>query len=249
MVTPNTNLVRRLKERNSDAWLELWEVFGPAIERMVASIAKRYFSPETVQDLRQETLLQVFARIEDFDTRRGANFSTWLYAIARHIVCAEIARRNALKRNRGLKPLSLGDVLDLDGGAASPAAEFEKQVFRAKVYHAIRLVERRSDFLEFEVYKMKVSRPIKAVEIAAILGISEAGVSRHLRKVRERLRETLRQVVREYSWTQDEVEEIEKHRLDGDDELFDSALGDIYAAVEEEQKRHHHPVRTVQGRA
>ena len=247
MVTLNTGLIQRLKERDSDAWHELWEIFGPAIERMVSSIAGRCFSPETVQDLRQETLIQVFDRIQSFDSGRGVKFSTWLYAVARHIVCAELTRRNALKRNRGLKPLSLDEVVDPGGGAASPASEFEMQVFRAKVYRAIRLVERQSSFLEFEVYKLKVSRPLKAVEIAAVLGISEASVSRYLRKVRERLRETLRRVVKEYSWTEEEVGEIGKHRLDGDDDLFDCALGDVYVRVEEEQRRHHRPAQMVEG--
>jgi len=249
MVTLNTGLLQRLKERDSDAWLELWEVFGPAIERMVASIARRYFSPDTLQDLRQETLVQVFDRIGSFDAARGVKFSTWLYAVARNLVCAELTRRNALKRNRGQKPLSLDEVVEPDGGAASPAAEFERQVFRAKVYRAIRLVERQCGFLEFEVYKMKLSRSRKAVEIAAVLGISEASVSRYLRKVRERLRETLRRVVKEYSWTEEEVEEIGKHRLEGDDDLFDSALGDVYAAVEEEERRHHRAAVGVEGEA
>src|SRR5262245_2344599 len=134
MVTLNTGLMQRLKERDSDAWLELWEVFGPAIERMVSSISRNYFSPDTVQDLRQETLVQVFDRIQGFDAARGVKFSTWLYAVARHIVCAELTRRNALKRNRGLKPLSLEEVVEPDGRAVSPAAEFERQIFRAKVY-------------------------------------------------------------------------------------------------------------------
>ncbi|MBI4604094.1 MAG: sigma-70 family RNA polymerase sigma factor [Planctomycetes bacterium] len=241
MVEVNTSLVGRLKERDADAWLELWEVFGPTLERMVASLARPHFSPETVQDIRQETLLQVLDKIGSFDAGRGVKFTTWLYAIAKHIVCAELSRRNALKRNRGVKPLPLEAVSEPDGGGPSPAADFERQVFRAKVYRAIRLVAKESGFLEFEVYKMKISRPIKAVDIAAVLGISEASVSRYLRKVRTRLREVLRQVVREYSWTDEEVAEIGKHSLDADDELFDTALGDIYAAVEEDQKCRHGP--------
>ncbi len=233
MITINTSLVHRLKERDRDAWFELWDVFGPAIERMVDSLARRYFSRDTVQDIRQETLLQVFEEIQRFDAGRGVKFSTWLYAIARHIVSAELAHRTAQKRNRGLKPLSLSSVPE---PLAPAGSELEKQVFRAKVYRAMKLVEKQSDFLEFEVYKMKICRPMKSIEIAASVGVSEASVSRYLRRIRKRLQDALRDVVREYSWTPEEAAEIKDHGLDADQDIFDSALGDIYASMEEDHK-------------
>ena len=65
------------------------------------------------------------------------------------------------------------------------------------------------------------------IVIAGIVGISEPSVSRYVKRVRERLRGTLREVVREYSWTDEEVAEIERHRLDASHDLFDTALGDI----------------------
>lgn len=257
MTTVDTNLVRRLQDLNGDAWLEFWDVFGSSIERMVDSIARRCFTQETVQDIRQETLLQVFAEIGKFDVRRGVKFSTWVYAIARHIVSAEMAHRNAQKRGGGVKPLSLHDLAIEDGREAAPEAELERQVFRAKVYRAMKLVEKRSEFLEFQVYKMKVTpphgppgaldggRPIKSQDIAVVLGISEASVSRYLKKVRERLREVLRDVVREYSWTEDEVDDIRRYRLDAADDVFDAALGDICATVEEDRRRFHRVEKSV----
>lgn len=251
MTIVDTNLVLRLQDLNGDAWLEFWDVFGSSIERMVDSIARRCFSQETVQDIRQETLLQVFAEIGKFDVRRGVKFSTWVYAIARHIVSAEMAHRNAQKRGGGVKPVSLNDLALEDAREATPEADFEKQVFRAKVYRALKLVEKRSEFLEFQVFKMKVTpshgppgapaggRPVKSQDIALVLGISEASVSRYLRRVRERLREVLRDVVREYSFTEEEVDDIRRYRLDASDDILDAALGDICATVEEDRRRCH----------
>ncbi|MEQ8767752.1 MAG: sigma-70 family RNA polymerase sigma factor [Planctomycetota bacterium] len=248
MFTINTQFVARLKEHDGDAWFELWEVFGPTIERMVYSLSSRYFSQETVKDISQETLMQLFEEIGRFDTQRGVKFSTWLYAIAKHIVASELTYRNALKRNKGVKPLSLSETFDEGTPVQSPQDEFEREVFRAKVYRAFKLVEKKSDFLEFEVYKMKISRKIRSLDIAAIMGISEASVSRYLKKIRERLRRTLAEVVREYSWTEEEFGEIGKNRLDSADEAqFDAAIGDIYLQMEQDHRSYDRLSKTARG--
>ena len=247
MISVNTNFVERLKEHDDDAWFELWEVFGASIERMVESLTSRFFSPETVKDIRQETLLQVFGEIRRFDSRRGVKFSTWLYAIAKHIVASELTYRNAQKRGGGVRPLSLDEIAERRGKDLSPPEEFENEVFRAKVYRAMEIVQRESDFLEFQVYKMRISRKMKSTEIAAALGVSEASVSRYIRKIRGRLQQTLRDVVREYSWTEDEVDQIGRHRLDAADHEFDGALGDIYARVEQDKKRYSRLGKTARG--
>ncbi len=248
MFTINTHFIDRLKDHDGDAWFELWEVFGPTIERMVFSLSSRYFSQETVKDISQETLMQLFEEIGRFDTQRGVKFSTWLYAIAKHIVASELTYRNALKRNKGVKPLALNEALEQGSRRGTPQQEFELEVFRAKVYRSFKLVEKNSNFLEFEVYKLKISKKIRSLDIAAIMGISEASVSRYLKKIRERLQKTLAEVVREYSWTESEVGEIGAHQLDSsDDSSFDTAIGDIYVQMEQDHRSYDRLSKTARG--
>lgn len=75
MITINTDLLGRLKRADSGAWYEMWDVFGPSIERMIGSIASRFFGQETIKDVSQETLARVYQEIAKFDPSRGVKFS------------------------------------------------------------------------------------------------------------------------------------------------------------------------------
>jgi hypothetical protein len=50
VISINTDLLGRLKKADASAWYEMWEVFGPSIERLIGSIASRYFGQETIKD-------------------------------------------------------------------------------------------------------------------------------------------------------------------------------------------------------
>jgi RNA polymerase sigma factor (sigma-70 family) len=237
METIDTGFLRRLKNREEDAWFELWEVFGPALERMVDRFARRCFTPETVRDVSQETLLRLSREIHRYDPARGAKFSTWLFAIAGHVVAGEFAHRTAKKRGEGLRPGVL-DPAAAATGDPEPGEEYERAVFRAKVWRALRLAEGRLEFLPFEVYKARILRGMEGKAIAVAMGISEPTVSRYLRKAREVVRDTIAQVVAEYSFTPEEREEVARQRLDRDDDLFDAALAEVWAAEEESRRGH-----------
>jgi DNA-binding transcriptional regulator LsrR (DeoR family) len=68
-------------------------------------------------------------------------------------------------------------------------------------------------------------------EIATQLGISEPTVSRHVAKIREHLRQTIVQVVMQYSFTTEEEGEASTAGLSGNDTQFDAAVCETY---------HHH---------
>jgi RNA polymerase sigma factor (sigma-70 family) len=229
VIAINTDLLGRLKRSDAAAWYEMWEVFGPSIERLIGSIASRYFGQETIKDVSQETLARVYQEIARFDPSRGVKFSTWLYAIARHVVFSELTSRNAQKRGGGHKPMSLDDSLHEAASSPLPDDEFEAAVFRAKVYRALKEVEKTADFAEFECYRMRLTRGLQGKDISAMMGISEATVSRYLKRVREACREAVRQAVMGYSWTAEEQGQFAEAGLTvPDDDAFDSALSDIY---------------------
>ncbi len=232
----NTEFLNRLKSRDDEAWFELWEVFGPALERMVERFARRCFSPDTVRDVSQETLLRLSKEIHRFDPERGTRFSTWLFQIAHHVVCGEFTYRNAKKRGEGVRPGALDPANEPVGESVAPSEEYERSVFRAKVYRAMRLAEQQLEFLPFEVYQARILRGMKSKDIAPAMGISEPTVSRYLKKVRTTVREAIAEVVRSYSFTEEENQEVALARLDRADDLFDDALADIYALEEESRQ-------------
>jgi len=171
-----TGFIGRLRARDPQAWFELWETFGPILRSQLAKWGGGRIGAETVQDLSQETLAALADAIDRHDPDRGARFSTWLLAIAKHSLYGEIDRRMAQKRGAGRPAAELDE--ELHGATAAPDAPYETAVFHAKVEAALRLVERESEFVEFSVYRMRVLDGRTGREVAEALGISEPTVSR-----------------------------------------------------------------------
>ncbi|MCK4871640.1 MAG: sigma-70 family RNA polymerase sigma factor [Phycisphaerales bacterium] len=233
MNTLTTNFIGRLRCRDEAAWFELWETFGPVLRRQLSKWGRGRIGVETVRDLSQETLAALSDSIDRYDPTRGARFSTWLLSIAKHVLGDEIDRRMALKRGGGVRPGTLDEAYMTAGASAQADAEYESAVFRAKVGAAIRLTERQSDFLHFQVYRMRVFDGMSGREVAEQLGISEPTVSRHLAKIRDKLCARLREIVATYSFTDDEMTEAERAGLNldrtrRDDTDFDEILAEIY---------------------
>jgi RNA polymerase sigma factor (sigma-70 family) len=234
----DTRFLRRLKDHEEDAWYEFFDVFGPALSRMIERFGHRCFTPDTVRDISQETLLRLSREIHRFDPGRGVRFSTWLFEIAKHVVAGEFAHRNTKKRGAGVRPGSLDPALEPARDTPGPPEEHERSVFRAKVYRAMRVAGERLEFLPFEVFKARVLRGMMQKDIAVAMGISEPTVSRYLRKAREVVRETIREVVAEYSFTPEELAEPSGASLDRDDDSFDEALAELHAREEESRRGH-----------
>ena len=223
-----TTFIRRLRDRDESAWFELWETFGPVLRAQLTRWGRGRVGVETVRDLTQETLAALSHSIERYDPNRGARFSTWLLAIARHALGDEIDRRMALKRGGGRKPSELDERFMGESAVLEADEEYELGVFRAKVYAAIRKVEAEADFMHFSVYRMRVFDGLSGKHVAEQLGVSEPTVSRYLQKVRVHLRSRLTEVMSTYSFTDEEQNEAEAAGLGANDQLFDEALADIY---------------------
>lgn len=228
-----TGFIGRLRARDEAAWFELWETFGPVIRAQLSKWGKGRIGSETVQDLSQETLAALSDSIEQYDPSRGARFSTWLLAIAKHTLGDEMDRRMALKRGGGKRPTTLDESWMKPGDGASPDGEYEAAVFRAKVEAAVRMVERESDFMDFSIYRMRVFDGMSGKDVASNLGTSEPTVSRRMAKVRTLMRTRLEEVISTYSFTKEELEEAERNGLTlnptkADDALFDEAIAEIY---------------------
>jgi RNA polymerase sigma factor (sigma-70 family) len=223
-----TGFIRRLRDRDEAAWFELWEVFGPVIRHQLHRWGRGSVGVETVRDLTQETLAALSGAIDRYDPARGARFSTWLLSIAKHVLGDELDRRNAQKRNSGRRPIALDESFMGEWGGAKPDELYEQNVFQAKVYAAIRAAETDCDFLQFQVFRMRVLDGIQGKNVAEQLGVSAPTVTRHLQRVRSMLRDQLATIVATYSFTADERRELDQAGLVGDDGLFDEAIADIW---------------------
>ena len=228
-----TNFVGRLRARDPAAWFELWENFGPILRAQLARWGGGRIGQETVADLSQETLAALSTAIDRHDPSKGARFSTWLLAIARHTLGDEIDRRMAQKRGAGLRPVSLDEAAGAPGDGPSPDHSYEQAVFDAKVAAALRGAERESDFADFTVYRLRVFERKSGREVAESLGFSEATVSRRLAAVRARIRSRLTETFSKYSFTPEEWEELSRNGLDPnptkrEEAVFDEALADVY---------------------
>ena len=228
MNTLTTSFVRRLRDRDETAWFELWQVFGPVLRAQLARWGKGRIGVETVRDLTQETLAALSDSIHRYDPTRGARFSTWLLSIAKHALGDEIDRRMALKRGAGRKPTEFDERFMSKSASIEADDTYEQNVFRAKVYAAIRQAEPEADFLQFQVYRMRVFDGLSGKDVAEQLAISEPTVSRHLHRIRALLRRRLAETIATYSFTEDEQREALKAGLGDDDSTFDDALRDIY---------------------
>ena len=228
MNTLTTSFVSRLRDRDETAWFELWQVFGPVLRAQLTKWGKGRIGVETVRDLTQETLAALSDSIDRYDPSRGARFSTWLLAIAKHALGDEIDRRMALKRGAGRKPMEFDERFMSNAAAVEADDVYEQNVFRAKVYAAIQRTEPEADFVQFQVYRMRVFDGLTGKDVAEQLGISEPTVSRHLHRIRALLRRRLAETIATYSFTEDEQREALRAGLGDDDSTFDDALRDIY---------------------
>jgi RNA polymerase sigma factor (sigma-70 family) len=230
---PTTHFVRRLRDRDPAAWFELWENFGPVLRAQLARWGRGRIGPETVQDLSQETMTALTDAIHRHDPSRGARFSTWLLAIAKHALAGEMDRRNAQKRGSGRRGVSLDEAWTGASPEPGPDTRYEQEVFDAKVAAALRGAERECGFADFSVYRQRVFEQRSGREVAEALALSEATVSRRLTAVRERIRQRLGEVFVKYSFSEEERDELLRKGLDPNptkaaDATFDAVLAEVY---------------------
>ncbi len=232
-----TGFVKRLRCNDQAAWFELWETFGPVVRAQLTKWGRGRIGAETVRDLSQETLAALSESIDRFDPTRGARFSTWLLAIAKHVLGDELDRRGAQKRGGSKRAAELDDSWMAAAPGVGVDAQYEAAVFAAKVEAALRATEKEADFTDFSIYSMRVLENKPGRDVAAALGISEPTVSRRLAKVRDLLRVRLSEMILVYSFTQEERDEAARNGIHltpkqesaaADDALFDDAIAEIH---------------------
>lgn len=191
-----------------------------------AFVRRRGYPPEDAQDLTQGFFARVLASetLLQADATKG-RFRTFLLTLLTRHLATEFERKGALKRGGGSERIEL-DAADAEARYAieprdtvTPEVLFERQWADA-------LLERVLDRLRvefdgtgkggrFEVLKgflLSPAREVSYAEVAAKLGMTEAGVTSGIFRMRQRygavLREEIRQTVAEDSEVEDEIRHL-----------------------------------------
>ncbi len=128
-------LVEQSAQKNTDAFRLLILRY----QRMVFSYLGNFQLPvQVLEDLAQETFLRAYGSIKDFDSEKGASFSTWLITIARNLAINEKAKMSRRKEHSG----GLGDE-DHVRNEKGPQEILEQRRLRSRIHDALgRLPER-----------------------------------------------------------------------------------------------------------
>jgi len=147
---------------------------------------------EAAAEMTQETFLRAFEKLATF--RRGARFSTWLYAIAINLCRSELRRRKTVKHR---PPLSLDAAPGEESGVASPPSRELDPAAGAVRSEAARRIEEELAALPLHFREPIVLRDIEGLsydEISDVLEVPIGTVRSRIHRARETLRGRLKDI-------------------------------------------------------
>jgi len=124
---------RLLVEQSAQNNMDAFRLLILRYQRMIFSYLRNFLLPMQVQeDLAQETFMRAYRNITDFDSEKGASFSTWLITIARNLAVNEMAKMRRRKAHSG-------GFRDEDHGRneKSPQEILEQRHFKSRIHDAI----------------------------------------------------------------------------------------------------------------
>ena len=178
MTRPEAELVRRAASGDREAVARVFAEIRPAVlQYCLARLGRMHGTYGTAEDVAQDvclTVLRVLPRFRD----QGRPFAAFVYGIAARKISE--ARRSASRRPQvPLESLS---------ARPDPAGGPEELVLGAELSERLRRMLERLSPAQREVIALRVADGLSSDQVAAILGISGAGVRvaqhRALRKLR-----------------------------------------------------------------
>jgi len=141
-------------------------------------------SPETAEDLFQETWIRVLDRGHQYDGR--SKFETWLFAIARHLA-VDWSRRKNPRSLESLTEADSGEPFELAAGGASVLDGIARQETEARVRASLGQLPA----VYREVLLLRFQEDLTIEEIATVLGAPVSTVKSRLYRGLDGLRERL----------------------------------------------------------
>ena len=190
------DLLRRAVTGDRIALKQLFELHGPKVRQALnGRIPRRWQSLLSLDDVMQQTYLDAFLGIGEFDSQGGNSFVRWLTRIAEHNLIDAIRMLKSLKRgsprnhpNRGTNDDSLQTLLEQIG---APDTRPSGHVARAEAIDRLRQAIRQLP----EDYRRAVEmcdlegRPVE--DVATTLNRSVGALYMLLARARRRLKEIM----------------------------------------------------------
>ncbi|HYG61089.1 MAG TPA: RNA polymerase sigma factor [Thermoanaerobaculia bacterium] len=165
----------------------IFDSFYPWIHRF---FRHRGYAPQDCEDLAQETLFQVFDRIDSY--RHEGPFKSWVFAVAANLHRRKYRWRHREKRNA--TEVSITPATEEDPVAPEPVAPGDspaREAYERERREALAQALKRLPPQMRQVLTLRIDQDLKYREIAEVLHISIETVKAHLFQARQRLRAEL----------------------------------------------------------
>lgn len=157
------SLLERLKENQTGAWDEFSGKYVQILKRWCASWGMQETDAD---DIIQETLIGVLARIPRFEHRGRGSFRAWMKTIAWRCWCDVIAKTDRLKN------AELSESLRNKPEAyQSLEVDFDKLVMHELLQTSMSVVRRRVESKTWEAFQLTALDSIPSTEVAQRLGM------------------------------------------------------------------------------
>ena len=170
--------LRRAAEGDANATRTLVERYQHRVFALVSRMLGVRAQRATVEDIAQDTFLQVFKRLAGFNPQGPARLSTWILTIAAHRSIDELRKR---------RPEPVAEVVGIGTSRSDETAIRRELVAAVEAALADLSPELRAAFLLREYHGLEYAEIAKALAID--LGTVKSRLSRARASLRERLAE------------------------------------------------------------
>lgn len=183
------SLALRLQREDSGAWSELFELYGPLVDRWATAAGLKKAAR---QDIAQEVFLLVHRSISQFDaTGPKATFKGWLWRITRNVVLQHLRKTNTQPRGGSTAAARLAEFADPWEGCSDDDPPSSIDETTALVRRAMHQIESRVDPVTWQAFFRTTINGERSTDVAADLGLSPAAVRKAKSRTLQRLRKQL----------------------------------------------------------
>jgi len=183
--TTSVTLLGRLREQpaNGTAWQEFTNRYRPRVYSHCLAFG---LQPADADDVTQNVLLRLVAKLPEFHYDPSQSFRAWLRTVTRHILSDYLAERKRLQGSGDSAVVRLLDTLEAREGLAR---ELEAEFDRELLDEALRRVRLRVSMEHWEAFRLTALEGLSGAQAAAQLGMLVATVYTAKSKVQKLVRD------------------------------------------------------------
>ncbi len=157
------SLLERLRENQHGAWDEFSAKYVQILKRWCASWGMQ---DNDTDDIIQETLMVVLARIPRFEHRGRGSFRAWMKTIAWRCWCDVVAKADRLKNTELSESLR-----ETPEAYQALEVDFDKLVMHEMLQTSMSIVQRRVEPKTWDVFRLTALESVPSTDVAAQLGM------------------------------------------------------------------------------